>query len=282
MSNCHKLSRRSFMIAAACAVTGVIALFGAPADAQAATLAEIKQKGVITFGMTTDQPPFSYINASGQNEGYEIDIMQLMAKDLGVKAVYVPITSANRIPLLLTGKVDMLICGLGIYADRAKVIHYVAPYAWSVSAVYGPKGSSVARLQDLSGKTIGVEKGSSLDKFLTDSAPKDANIQRYDDASSAAQALLSGQIEYLGFYSPLFVAIDKAAPGKFASKIAIEEQAVGMAVSPQSKELGQWAGAFWTRYVKDGVADTLYQKYFGVPYPNKETVIPGVAFTATK
>lgn len=247
--------------------------------ASAATLDEMKKKGVITFGIVTDQPPFSYINAKGENEGYDIEISQLIAKGLGLKAEYVTITSANRIPQLLTGKVDMLICVLGIFPDRAKVIQYVAPYAEITGGIYGPKDGGVSKVDDLNGHTVALEKGSSVDKTVSDSAPKGTKLQRFDDASSAVQALLSGQVEYLGSYSHQFLGVEKAAPGKFAEKLVLLTSYEGIAVAQQSQGLAQWADKFWASKVKDGTANALYQKHFGKPYPEMPRKMDGITFT---
>lgn len=275
----NALGRRSFLALAG--ITFAVSASGLSyvRQAEAATVEEIKQKGTITFGIVTDQPPFSFINADGKNEGYDIDITQMMAKELGVDVAYVPITSANRIPQLMTGKVDMLICVMGVYPDRAKVVQYVAPYAAINAAIYGPK-DGVSKIEELSGHSIAVEKGSSMDKAVTEAAPSDATIQRFDDASSAVQALLSGQVEYLGSYSHQFGGVEKAAPGKYEQKIVLSTEYEGMAVSPQSKELGEWAGEFWTKHKADGSLNELYQKHFGSPFPDMPATMEGITFTA--
>lgn len=271
-------SRRQMLMAGLALAIGLSAAAGGMA--KAASVDDIKKKGTMTFGIVTDQPPFSFINAEGKNEGYDIDISQLMAKELGVQAAYVPITSANRIPQLLTGKVDLLICVMGIYPDRAKVVQYVAPYASILAAIYGPKDSPVTKIEDLSGHSIAVEKGSSMDKAVSEAAPKDAIIKKFDDASSTVQAFLSGQVEYLGSYSHQFGGVEKAAPGKYAPKVVLSTEYDGMAVAPDSKDLGVWAGDFWTRHKADGVINDLYKKHFGAPFPEMPATMEGITFTA--
>lgn len=271
------MGRRGFMALAAAAVSATV--ISTAFTAQAATVEEIKKKGTITFGVVTDQPPFHFINASGQHEGYDYDISQMMAKELGVKAEYVPITSANRIPQLLTGKVDMLICVLGIYPDRAKVIQYVAPYASIIASIYGPKDAKVTKLADMEGKSIAVEKGSSMDKSVTDAAPKGVTIRRYDDGSSTVQAFLSGQADYIGTYSHQFLSVEKAAPGKYGELVRLKEEFLGIAVAPDSKELGEWAGEFMSKHEKDGTLSELYKKSFGTDFPKVPASMEGITFT---
>lgn len=66
--------------------------------------------------------------------GYDIDVANLIAKGLGVKAELVPVTSANRIPYLQTKKVDLVISSLGKNPDREKVIDFSVAYAPSSTA----------------------------------------------------------------------------------------------------------------------------------------------------
>jgi polar amino acid transport system substrate-binding protein len=278
-SSTRIVGRRAVLgaMAVAAALAG-FATWGSPA-ARAETPDDIKKKGSITFGIVTDQVPFGFINDKGENDGYDISLARMMAKELGVEPKFQPITSANRIPQLLTGKVDMLICALGMYPDRAKVVQYVQPYAAIEAVVYGPKDSTVSKPADLAGHTIAVEKGSSMDKALTESAPKDATIRRYDDASSAIQALLSGQTEYLGSYSHEFASVNKANPDRFAPKIVLSTEYEGIAVRPHQKELTDWVNDFMSRHEKDGTLNALYKKWFGTDFPKMPASMEGIPYS---
>ena len=145
--------------------------------------------------------------------------------------------------------------------------------------VYGAKDSKIAKVEELSGHSIAVEKGTSMDKAVTEAAPKDANIQRFDDASSAVQALLSGQVEFLGSYSHQFAGVEKAAPDKYAEKVVLSTEYEGIGVSPKSTDLGKWAGDFMARHNKDGTLDAFYKKYFGSSFPDLPTAMDGITFT---
>ena len=80
-------------------------------------MADIKKKGEITIGMLVDFPPYGTTNAQNQPDGYDADVAKLLAKDWGVKVNIVPVTGPNRIPFLLTNKVDLLVASL---ADHAR------------------------------------------------------------------------------------------------------------------------------------------------------------------
>ena len=247
-------------------------------NANADTLDSIKAKGSMTFGIVTDQPPYGFINDKGQNDGYDIEIARSMAKELGVTPKFIPVTASNRIPLLLTGKVDMLICVLGMYPDRAKVIQYLKPYAASAVQLYAAKDTNVKALSELSGHNVAVARGSSVDKMLTSSAPSVTNIQRFDDDSSAIQSLVSGQSDVLAGYSNYFLPLQKASKDKFEIKATLEVEYLGIAVRPNQKAYTDWANNFLDVNKTQILSD--YKKWFGVDRPELPSELPGISFSA--
>lgn len=261
------LSRSCTRLLSAC-IVGALAIF-ATAPAKAATPEDIKKKGEVTFGIITDQPPFSYIDGNGQNKGYDIDLTRLIAEDLGVKPRYVTITSANRIPQLVTNRIDILAMAFGIFPDRAEVVDYIAPYATITASVYGPKEKNIEKPEDLIGYTIAVERGSSVDTDISNLAPKGANILRYEDAASSVQAFLTGQADLLGSYNHLFKAVDASAPGKYEAKIEVVVSPLSYAVSKQSPELKAKVRDLMIRLRDDGTLDKLHQAHFGTEFPFK-------------
>ena len=83
------------------------------------------------------------MNQERKPEGFDIDLAEMVAKALGVKVELQQVTGANRIPYLLTDKVDIVISVMGLTPERAKQIMFTAPYADTHLAVYGPKSANV-------------------------------------------------------------------------------------------------------------------------------------------
>ena len=119
-----------------------IAAFGA-AEARADKLQDILSKGVVRIGVPLDAPPFGSQDANRKPIGFDIEFAEMVAKGLGVKLEMQQITGANRIPFLLTDKVDIVISVMGLSPERARQIQFTAPYANTFLAVYGPKSSTV-------------------------------------------------------------------------------------------------------------------------------------------
>ena len=90
-----------------------------------------------------------------------------------------PVTSQNRIPFLLSNRVDMVISLFSITPDRAKQIWYSNPYANDASVLAAAAGVTVRDVEDLIGKRVGVPAGTLQDQILTDAAIEDHELMRY-------------------------------------------------------------------------------------------------------
>src|SRR5436190_19625385 len=97
-------------------------------SAGAQTVDEIIKRGKVIIGVNTTTPIFGLLGKDGQPEGYDPDVARLVGKYLGVPVEFVSVTGANRIPNLLSGKVDMLICLFGITPEPALQGWYSIPY----------------------------------------------------------------------------------------------------------------------------------------------------------
>src|SRR5690606_28275136 len=126
MTTSGAITRRGFGILASAGLAA--AAFGIHVAA-AATPDEIKEAGTLRVGVLVDYPPFGGTDASQNPAGYDADVAALMAKSLGVKLELVPVTGPNRIPYLLTNKIDVLIATFGITAERAQQVLFSNPYS---------------------------------------------------------------------------------------------------------------------------------------------------------
>ena len=92
--------------------------FVAPQAAKADKLQDIISKGTIRIGVPLDAPPFGSQDANRNPIGFDIELAEMVAKQLGVKLEMQQITGANRIPFLLTDKVDVVISVMGLTPER--------------------------------------------------------------------------------------------------------------------------------------------------------------------
>lgn len=259
--------RRSFNGAIAALGLGATLSLLAP-FASAQTVADIKKKGEITVGMLVDFPPYGTMNTSNQPDGYDADVAKLLAKDLGVKLNLVPVTGPNRIPFLLTNKLDLLVASLAITPERAKQVQFSNPYAAATIVLYGDKKANIKAPADLKGKRIGVARASTQDVALTAIAPEGTEIRRFDDDASGMQALISGQVDAIGASTTVAAQIAKRVPpNTFEDKFILRQQQMGVAMRPDQAELLKTVNDFVAKNSANGELNKLYQKWLGTDLP---------------
>jgi len=270
-----KLTRRSFAgMMSAAAMIGVLSTGAAVAG----TLDNIKERGKVVIGIQGDNPPFGFLDSTGQNDGYDADLSALFAEYLGVELELVIVTNQNRIAGLQAGKVDMLFATLGISAERAKSLQYSIPYAEDSMPLIAAIGTDVNDVAGMDSLTIGVPKGSSQENLIPELAPN-ANMLSFDDDSANIQALLSGQVDAIAANQFAIGRIEENRPGEFAVKLILATNYKGVGTILGDSEINATVNAFLESVKADGSMDTLYQEWFGLGQPGFEAPVEGVSFT---
>ena len=126
------------------------------------SLQVIKERGKIIMGTNPDYPPFEFKDKDQQVVGSDIEIAKEIAKDLGVKLVIDEAQFDSLIPMLKSGKTDMILAGMNERPDRKKQVDFSdIYYTGEVVLVINKKDSNkIKSLSDLKGKTVGAQLGS--------------------------------------------------------------------------------------------------------------------------
>ncbi|MCT4370846.1 transporter substrate-binding domain-containing protein [Yangia mangrovi] len=248
----------------------------------AVTPEEIEQKGTAVIGVQMDQFPWGFIDAQGENDGFDIEIARMIAEELGVEPKFVRITGQNRIPSLTTGMVDFLVPSMTVTEERAKVIQYVLPYSSNDITVWARADAEIAGNDDLGGFAIGVNRGSAFEPILRAAAPESTEIKGFDDDATTVQALLSGQVDAIVGSITYGLVIASAGQGEaFERKYKVADNIQAMAVRKGDQEMLDWLNDFVTRHGEDGSLDALYKKWIGLDRADLPTEMPGVDFTGS-
>ncbi|ELT50495.1 transporter substrate-binding domain-containing protein [Brucella sp. ZJ1_1] len=247
--------------------------------AEAASPEEIKAKGVAVIGVQMDQFPWGFIDENGKNGGFDIDVANLIAEELGVEVKFERVTGQNRIPLLTNGMVDFLVPSMTITPERAKVIQFVLPYSANDITVWGKKDAEINSNEDLAKYTIGVNRGSAFEPILKKAAPAGTKIKGFDDDAATVQALLSGQVDAILGSLTYGLVIESTGNGdKYVRKYKAADNIQAMAVRKGDQAMLDFLNDFVTRHNADGSLDTLYKKWIGVDRPKLPTTLEGVDF----
>jgi polar amino acid transport system substrate-binding protein len=183
--------RKFFLFTAAMAVT---VLGASAAVAQESTLDIVKKRGILIAGMRNDFPPAGYINQQGQWVGFEIDLMDYIAKKLGVKVQREVVTSRTRIPMLVNNNVDVAMAVMNPTRERAQVIDFTQPYLLGGQALLVRKDSGVRSIADMAGKKVGTTQGSADAPGVQAFQPK-AELVYFQEYPQAFLALQQGRID---------------------------------------------------------------------------------------
>ncbi|WNC89045.1 transporter substrate-binding domain-containing protein [Paraburkholderia sp. FT54] len=256
-------ARRAWL--AALLLSPVLAV-NAPA-AQADTLDNIAKAGVLKVAVPEDYPPFGSVGADMKPQGYDIDTAALLAKSMNVKLELVPVNSANRIPYLQTGKVDLVISSLGKTPDREKVIDFSTAYAPYFQGVFGPADIKVGGPADLTGKTVGATRGALEEIGLTQMAPN-ATIKRFEDNNATIAAFLSGQVQLIAAGNIVAATIlSKNPPRRPEPKFVIKNSPCFVGMNKNEPRLQQKVNAAIAQAKQDGTLNTMSKKWFSAPLP---------------
>ncbi len=196
-----------------------LALATANFSANAATVAEVKAKGVLVLGTDPTFSPFEFKGSDGKIQGFDIDIAKAVAKDLGVKLEIQAVGFGALMPQSVTsGRVDMAISTITITTERAKVVSFSQPYFRSaqVFIVKGGNPSKFTWPSDIKGKTIGTQANTTGQFTANDMLkPKGAILKVYDDFSAGLADVRAGRIVALVGDAPTVTDLKKRLPNQF-------------------------------------------------------------------
>jgi len=241
----------------------------ARADTPADTLAEVRKKGVLVAGVKDNLPPFSSPDkTTGAPVGYDIDFVNAIAKKLGVLVELKPMTSAERIPKLNDGSVDLIVATLTRTAEREKQIDFSHSYFFTGQKFLVGKGT-VTSLKDLDGKRIGTATGSTSLKDARKNVPK-ATIVAYENYHEALKDLEKGKLFAVTTGEAILAGLLAKSPARSRleiSRLQITLDAYGMGIRRGDREFVDFVNRTLVEMEKSGEAKAIFDKWFG---PNTE------------
>jgi len=274
------MARKIGLFVVALAMVGVLCGAAMAGD----TLADVKKKGVMVAGVKDSLPPFGSIDPQTKEfVGYDIDFVKYIGKKLGVKVEFKPITSANRMPQLMEGHIDMIVATMTKNPERGKQIDFSYTYFLTGQKFLTKKGT-VKSLKDLEGKKIGTAKGSTSEQNVKKSVPS-ATVLSFDDypqgvlgvqqgkviAVTTDESILAGQLGKLEK--------NPATKGKFEiPEIAISEEPYGIGMRKGDTNFVKFVNDTILEMEKNGEAKKIFEKWFG---PNSDSPIARGNFKIT-
>ena len=238
------------------------------------TLAEIKKRGSINIFVEAQYRPYEFRDASGEIVGLDIDLARKMFEEgLGVKCVFTDLDLTGVLGAILTRKADFVISGITMTQERAKRFDLSIPYSEGGAAVLVRLDE--ARMKgpdDLSGKTIGTQLGSSSQKaaeafeaqLKAQGKPGYAELKTYERFPTAQQDLLAKRLDAVVQGRPPLKVLIKERPGQFKILSGLGPKAYyGAVVRKGDTALLEYVNGQIRKFKQDGTLKVLQEKWLG-------------------
>ena len=275
-----KISRRSFLAAAgltvaalaltACggsastassaAASSVAASSEAASTSAAAAELTTVEAGKLTMATNATFPPYEMTTDAGTIEGIDVDTAQAIAEKLGLELQIDDMDFDAALLSVQQGKADIAMAGITVTDERMAVMSFSDSYATGIQSVIVPEGSDIASVDDLAGKKIGTQRGTTGYLYCSDDFGEDA-VVAYDNGLTAVQALNNGQVDA--------VVIDNAPAQEFVAanpglkildtSYAEEDYAIGM--NKSNTALLEAVNAALEELKADGTLQAIVDKY---------------------
>ena len=274
-----KISRRSFLAAsgltiaalaltacggsastASSAASSVAASSEAASTSAAAAELTTVEAGKLTMATNAAFPPYEMTTDAGAFEGIDIDTAQAIADKLGLELQIDDMDFDAALLSVQQGKADIAMAGVTVTDERKNVMDFSDSYATGIQSIIVPEGSDIASPDDLAGKMIGTQRGTTGYIYCSDDFGDDA-VVAYEDGLTAVQALNNGQVDA--------VVIDNAPAKEFVAanpglvlldtSYAEEDYAIGMAKGNTALE--DAVNAALEELKADGTLQSIVDKY---------------------
>jgi len=160
-----------------------------------ALAASVMSKSTIIVGTEGTYPPFEFYDENGVLTGFDIELAVMIGEKIGRGIEVVDMAFDGLIPALVTNKIDMIAAALNATAERLRVVDFSDVYQIADASVLVKTGdTSMSSMQDLAGKTIGVQLGTTEDYFLTN-ANLGAEVKRYQRVNDAVREVLLDRLD---------------------------------------------------------------------------------------
>ncbi|AZL85153.1 MULTISPECIES: ABC transporter substrate-binding protein [Aliivibrio] len=233
--------------------------------------AQAKEWKQIRFGIEGAYPPFSWTEPSGELKGFDVDIANALCKEMEARCKIVAQDWDGIIPSLLARKYDAIIAAMSITEERKKKIDFTEKYALIPNKFVAKKGTELVMTKEgLKGVTVGVQRATTHDKYLTDNFGSGVELKRYGSFDEAYLDLKAGRIDtVLGDASALEEGLLNKPGGKeyeFVGPSLTDPKwfgdGFGIATRKQDKDLTKQLNAAIDSLREKGVYQEIAAKYF--------------------
>ena len=238
----------------------------------ATRLAQIHARRKLLVGVAYDFPPFGFVGADGQIQGFDIDLCRELARRWlgdGDALELVRVTPETAIPLLRAGQVDLIVAALPLNWHNRALIDFSQSYFADGQSLLTRADSPVLHLADLDQKVVavsgGLESVNEVTSLIMGSAAGVSvapTVLPFQEVRSAQQALLLGQVDAVIGSSVVLAQSLQATPGLKVALANFAHQPYAIGIPQFDAQLRDQVNVTLQAMQGDGTYATLYQRWF--------------------
>ena len=246
----------SVLLVAACVFS--LAACGSKDDSKDSKESKKDSKDTLVMATNAEFPPYEF-HEGDDVVGIDADIARAIGEEMGMEVKIEDMAFDSIIPAVTSGKADFGAAGMTVTEDRKKNVDFTDTYATATQVIIVKEGSDIAGPDDLTGKKIGVQLGTTGDIYADDI--EDAKVERYNKGFEAVQALTQDKIDAVvidGEPAKEFVA---EADGLKILDEAFTEEEYAIAVAKDNDDLLKKMNEALASLKESGKIDEIVAKY---------------------
>ena len=271
-----KINRRSFLAAAgltaaALALTACGGSASSTASSTASSAASSEaasaaadvttvEAGKLTMATNAAFPPYEMTTDAGEFEGIDIDTAKAIAEKLGLELQIDDMDFDAALLSVQQGKADIVMAGVTVTDERKAVMDFSDSYATGIQSIIVPEGSDITSPDDLAGKKIGTQRGTTGYIYCSDDFGDDA-VVAYDDGLTAVQALNNGQVDAVVIDNAPAKEFVAANPGLVILDTSYAEEDYAIGMNKSNTALLEAVNAALEELKADGTLQSIVDKY---------------------
>ena len=248
------------MLLTACGGGNTQATEDTGSDTQQSETAENTEGGVLRMGTNATFPPYEYVDENNEVAGIDADIAAAIADKLGMELEITDMAFDSLIPALQSDTIDIVLAGMTVDPERAEQVNFTDSYATGVQVIIVPEGSDIASPDDLEGKNIGVQTGTTGDLYCTDDYGQEF-VKQFDNGPLAVAALLNGQVDCVVIDNEPAKNYVAANEGLKILDTAFANEDYAAALAKEDTELYEQVNAAIQELKEDGTIASIIEKY---------------------
>lgn len=227
-----------------------------------------QEKRTLTVGTNAEYAPFDYLDENGNITGFDIDLIEAIAKSQDIEIVWRDLPFDSLIGSMEAGDLDVIAAAIGPTSERKKSVDFSDVYYTGSQSIICKKGNDIKTFKDLAGLKVAVLEGSIADLIASGENQnygivEDAQVVRFKNASSAVMELLNGGVDATLIDSIMAENFCRQTEGLMQTVVKGTENDSVFCVQKGNSEMLKIINAGLAEIRENGTYDEIYEKYFG-------------------